>query len=500
MMMVQADWAFPLSQGLLWNGGALGPVHVEARAFDEDRVPIATSAMSTAFVRGETRLVTLDLSAACAGYACEEICVAGRCVSDFERETPEFDGDAFPALDRCDGADNDDDGGTDEDADRTSQATCGEACVRCEESVCSGGTCVAGVVEAVSASTGSVCAVHTSGLVTCWGDNELGELGRTAAADGSEQRAQPKAVIRLPAVRVGGLSAGARHFCAATDLTDEVYCWGANDHGQLGPNTARSESSAPVSTGVLALDVDAGGSHTCAVDLDGVVKCWGANFGGQLDESMTDSSEPRLAGITGASAVAAGMAHSCAIVGGDVRCWGSNDFEQVGGGPTAVVVSDAYAIEAGTFHTCAIVGADRHVVCWGLNEGGALGTDDMSVTFATLSIADVVELSSSPRTEGDDGIPSHTCARTSDGAVHCWGMNDGMQVGAGVSTSPQRIDRLGGVVQSVAAGGSHTSVVIANAVWTWGSNRTGQWGTWSMYPPEDGRMQASDRPVLAVLP
>src|SRR5262249_55659318 len=62
-----------------------------------------------------------------------------------------------------------------------------------------------------------------------------------------------------------------------------LYCWGANEDGQLGDGT-RQDRHVPTRVsfdGPLA-DVATGGAHTCALDAAGALYCWGRNSEGQL--------------------------------------------------------------------------------------------------------------------------------------------------------------------------------------------------------------------------
>jgi alpha-tubulin suppressor-like RCC1 family protein len=95
----------------------------------------------------------------------------------------------------------------------------------------------------------------------------------------------------------GGVTAvavGIGHTCAV--VNGGVWCWGLNDHGQLG-NAAATETWVPMAVPTLSSGVKAiscGRTHTCAV-VDSGVKCWGNNASGQLGNNSTgDSSTPVL--------------------------------------------------------------------------------------------------------------------------------------------------------------------------------------------------------------
>ncbi|PKN45676.1 MAG: RCC1 repeat-containing protein, partial [Deltaproteobacteria bacterium HGW-Deltaproteobacteria-17] len=77
-------------------------------------------------------------------------------------------------------------------------------------------------------------------------------------------------------------------------------------------------------------------THACATTTSGVLYCWGANDDGQLGRAGAASNVPVQATLApGAFAVEAGTVGTCAITTpGRLWCWGLNDFGQLGGGPT----------------------------------------------------------------------------------------------------------------------------------------------------------------------
>jgi alpha-tubulin suppressor-like RCC1 family protein len=189
-------------------------------------------------------------------------------------------------------------------------------------------------VAAVATGSAHTCAVRSDGAVLCWGAGDQGQLG-----DGSNSG---RALAGAPLVKSGAplsavaIAAGAAHTCVA-ESGGEVWCWGNGERGQLGDGTA---SGAPTPTAVSSLPaaaaaVAAGGAHSCAALIDGRVFCWGADDQGQLGDGATvDSPTPvAVAALTGAVQVAAGSAHSCARArDGSLWCWGSNRSGQLGDG------------------------------------------------------------------------------------------------------------------------------------------------------------------------
>ena len=135
------------------------------------------------------------------------------------------------------------------------------------------------LVAEVAAGVGHTCARKTDGTLWCWGLNFQGQLGDGTTGD----KSSPVQVGALGTL-VAEIAAGNLHTCARkTDGT--LWCWGNNDHGQLGDGTSKSKSS-PVQVGALGTlvaEVAAGGNHTCARKTDGTLWCWGTDGTGNTD-------------------------------------------------------------------------------------------------------------------------------------------------------------------------------------------------------------------------
>lgn len=154
---------------------------------------------------------------------------------------------------------------------------------------------VSGGLTFASLSAGSdhTCGVTTNGAAYCWGYNAWGELGSATGTYGL-----------VPVAVTGGLafsavSAGGVHTCGVT-ADGVAYCWGVNYDGELGDGSTSEFSRVPVAVagGLRFASVSAGGRHTCGVTTDGVAYCWGLNDHGQLGTGGTVSSSTpvRVAG------------------------------------------------------------------------------------------------------------------------------------------------------------------------------------------------------------
>ena len=137
------------------------------------------------------------------------------------------------------------------------------------------------------------CAILDDGSVSCWGQNNFGQLGDGTTTD----RNAPTQISSLGTDRTAvAITAGDFHTCAILD-DGSVSCWGSNNYGQIGDGTT-TDRNTPTPTSSLGTDrtavaITAGGLHTCAILDDGSVSCWGSNWDGQLgDGTTTDRTTP----------------------------------------------------------------------------------------------------------------------------------------------------------------------------------------------------------------
>jgi alpha-tubulin suppressor-like RCC1 family protein/phosphodiesterase/alkaline phosphatase D-like protein len=134
----------------------------------------------------------------------------------------------------------------------------------------------------ISAQSGTMCALDTTGAVWCWGDNSVGQVGIDTRT--SQPVLVPTAAHLPQGVQVQYLSSGESHICVVT-TTHKAYCWGDNyNYGMLG-NHSTDPSGTPVLMQVPnnadVLTVSAGGYHSCILLTSYESYCVGANDGAQ---------------------------------------------------------------------------------------------------------------------------------------------------------------------------------------------------------------------------
>ncbi len=197
-------------------------------------------------------------------------------------------------------------------------------------------------VVAIAATGWHTCALLSSGAVTCWGLNTSGQVTPGGAPS-----------VRTPALVSGVTNAvsianGGNHSCAVIS-GGSVKCWGNNLDGQLGDGSFITPNSVQTVSGLTtATNITAGTSHTCAIVMSGGIQCWGLNSSGQLGNGTTSSSSIPVASMTASTTavqVSAGGSHTC-VISSAARpsCWGSNANGELGTGTTTAAATPTFVV------------------------------------------------------------------------------------------------------------------------------------------------------------
>lgn len=149
-----------------------------------------------------------------------------------------------------------------------------------------------GLVKAVEAGHGYTCATSMTDELWCWGEGDSGQLGGGQTSfNGNYNYSDDPVYISGSSAEVYSFTAGQSHTCFVSESTD-AYCWGWNRHGQVGdPDQSRDPWTytdfADVKNLTGLRSISAGGAHTCASSVNDIVYCWGANSRGQTGQSLT---------------------------------------------------------------------------------------------------------------------------------------------------------------------------------------------------------------------
>ena len=244
-------------------------------------------------------------------------------------------------------------------------------------------------VENVGMGRDHTCAVLDDSSLMCWGSDSYGTLGNGETETSSQYEPVYAAIPEGRTVK--SVDGGRDNTCIL--LTDGgVMCWGKDHVGQNGDGgtsatTYSISSNVALPNGRAAVLLEVGDFHSCVILDNGQVSCWGWNKHGMLGDNTTvDSHTPSIALLPNGSVAVdldVGLYHSCAVIdNGSVYCWGHNNKGRLGVGavygaqfliPQHVVgVTDAVDVEVDEVHTC-ILNRNGTILCWGHNKQGQLG-------------------------------------------------------------------------------------------------------------------------------
>jgi alpha-tubulin suppressor-like RCC1 family protein len=147
--------------------------------------------------------------------------------------------------------------------------------------------------QSFSVGASFACGVLRGGEAVCWGSNVERQLGTDVGEVCSVESFPDVPCARSP-VSVDFpdpfvmTTAGIAHACGVTELGRAV-CWGNNTFGQLGDGQLFMDQVVPgrVAGSIEFNSVSAGASHTCGATTDGALFCWGINDHFQLGNDTT---------------------------------------------------------------------------------------------------------------------------------------------------------------------------------------------------------------------
>ena len=260
----------------------------------------------------------------------------------------------------------------------------------------------------VTAGAEHTCAVSSanSNNIYCWGANGSGQLGNNSTTDSLLPVSTGLVGGSAGSARSSFIASGSEFTCAS--WSGSIKCWGENASGQMG-NGGTTDVLVPTLvptsggfTNAVVYSMAAGGETVCAVKETSPtarVWCWGANNAGQIGDNTTvnanrptavsinaaagfdnaylgGGTDARINGLTVGRSVANGFA--CATK----WCWGRNNTGQLAQGNT----TDAplpVAVKTG------VITADDVT---GVTVSAVLKSTGLEVTFTGVPAAGLTSL------------------------------------------------------------------------------------------------------------
>lgn len=358
--------------------------------------------------------------------------------------------------------------------------------------------------RAVSVAPGfaHTCAVLDDESLHCWGANGRGQLG--TSLDGGANIAFIPVRVDLPR-GARQVVTGAEHTCVLT-RDNAVFCWGANHKGQVGGGSLHDALSydEPVAV-ILPTDVQitklaAGTRHTCALSTEGELYCWGDNSTGALGQSRSQMPFTSTPIVVKQDVIIEVMAlhgdSTCLAHTAGVECAGKiaqpdEDEASIEGFMAITNTAHVRQLTLGQEHLC-MTNSQRVARCWGKNDQGQLGNPTALLRDgAGPSLVKTISGDELTHVNAIFAGAVHTCARTDNGSIHCWGDNRQAQFGGGVRTNfnvdvAQPIIALDNdEVTDMAFGSQHACLLGKyGIVKCWGKDGEGQLGN-GTNPPTD---------------
>jgi alpha-tubulin suppressor-like RCC1 family protein len=297
--------------------------------------------------------------------------------------------------------------------------------------------------SAIASSNGFTCALRASNEIYCVGLNDKGQLGDGTTDNSSE----PVAVGLLGSKSI---TLGASHGCAIGP-DSYGYCWGDNSKGQLSSNVSGS-TIRKISLPNRLVSIHSGGNYSCAIsDTEYKLYCWG-DLGPGSPAKYNNSAATLITEFPSVSYVDVSSTGVCVVATAGVSCWGSLVSSE-----TPKLISGtqgATSVTVGQDFACAMVG---EVKCFGDNSQGQLGNGSTSQTSETVT---VTGLSDVTQVEAGDRF---ACSLSVSGDTFCWGDNSKSQITAGVNDQSTRVPTLITRASQISAGNGFFCALLKDA-------------------------------------
>ena len=254
------------------------------------------------------------------------------------------------------------------------------------------------------------CMVDDEGMVWCWGSDQNGQVGVPNGPNDEcmlRAIAVPCALSPQPVPIAGparAVAAGLSHTCALLE-DSRVQCWGDNALGQLGRSPISPNNGVGFVDGLptndRAIGIAVGGDTTCVVLESRQAWCWGETMT-RRTTTLTPQWIQELGSVEQVSLTSSadGIGLCARLSTGFIWCLGTNEFGRLGGQlpvcesgcavvdePVASQFSDAVDLACGTRHCCATRRSGQ-VRCWGdrTHGQGADGARNRALTGTQATV------------------------------------------------------------------------------------------------------------------
>ncbi len=348
-------------------------------------------------------------------------------------------------------------------------------------------------LHGIAVGAAHICAVRgdTDGSLLCAGRNDEGQLG----VRGQNRRVAFTAITSDAIIGRDIVQVAAGHAFTCTRTRDwSLYCFGANDAGQLGLGR-RTSVAVPVETTLPAGPIAIGDAFTCSASPTAPLRCLGR------PPELPAATYDRLAGAGGTLCGLRGERLQCAGTH-SVEAAGVNDFTVTSAGvayrqnarvttvgfpslPESDYRSGPFAFgrtvcAIGSASVCSGPDAERLQQAlaahpnasdaWLSGRGVCVVTPEQDEVVCSDGLQ---ELTNEP-IRALEAVGDQTCAITTAGEARCSGRSRNGQLGLGFSDfAPPAKVTLPGLVSSVSLGEQRACFLVGETVYCAGSDRLG---------------------------
>ncbi len=295
-------------------------------------------------------------------------------------------------------------------------------------------------VKELGVGRGFGCALTRSARVVCWGRNDFNQLGLSNKSPGLARAMEVEVSHPAPGPlsKIIQISVGDAHACALSRESRSVYCWGKNEHYQLGNGSNRGiPEQVAVGANNISLkdvkEVSAGYDRTCIISLRNEAFCWGNGMHGLLGNSAISSTFPihvldsNSESLTGVLQITVGFDHTCMIdQRNQLYCFGINSSGQMGSERIAgrvlsqdgVPVEKVISFDSDGSRTCLVYGESQELACFGGRD-----TEYLKLNPARNSFSLEPMIKNGKPLRGVQAValgPTETCVIDDDQSVVCF--------------------------------------------------------------------------------